>query len=366
MPAPRSAAPALHAALAAGVLAWVVGCAEHEPNYLFRGEWVDIDGQGRSADQTCGGTFAYVDAYAGALAQEFGVAGHLGDYRWYSQQRYDADDPCEGSGACAFDDRTLYTPRLPDNHELVHLATFAAVSEGCPKPLAEGLAEYHGSTGRDVSSNSFERLVAAFEAPSADVPSGTYGVLGRFVNYLVQRFGVGAVLEVCRASGRSPSAAYLSDTMDAIFGETTAELLADFEPELGSSCDRSKDFQSRVYTCGVAEAAPDIGLVGEEGVELRYEIDCANERVIGPLHDRIWIVERLDLDQDADWQLWMESDDADISDVTLTISGCEPCSYTRVFGGEFIGPEPLDADRYWLEVNAPADFVGTVVVRINR
>jgi hypothetical protein len=366
MIAVRRARPARRVALAVGVLASVVGCTDYEPNYLFRGQWIDIDGQGRSADETCAGTFAYVDAYAGALAAEFGVEEHVGDYRWYSQQRFDADDPCEGSSGCTYNDSTSRTPHMPDNHELVHLATFATVPEGCPKPLAEGIAEYHGSTGLNVGSSGFERLVEALDDPTADIPEGTYAILGRFVAYLVERFGHDAVLEVCRASGRSPSAAQLSATMDAVVGQSTAELLADFEPELGPECNQSKDFQSRVYACGVAGAAPDIGLVDEEGVELRYEIECANERVIGPLGGRIWIVERLDLDQDDDWVLWMSSDDADISDVTLTIAACGPCSWARVFGGEFIGPETLDAGRYWLEVNAPADFVGTVDVRIHR
>jgi len=68
------------------------GCGDdYAPNYLYRGEWVDIDGRGRSVEQTCGGTFAFVDSYAGALAEEFGVEGHLG--------QAEADDSLNASGA---------------------------------------------------------------------------------------------------------------------------------------------------------------------------------------------------------------------------------------------------------------------------
>jgi hypothetical protein len=181
-------------------LALFSGCEvdPHEPDPLFAGAWIDIHGRDRAPEDTCGGTFAYVDAYAGALAEEFGVTEHMGSYRWYSPAQYTAERPCGDAYACTYD-RTLNSTLLPHEHELVHLANFAAGA--CPSALAEGLAEYYSPWGNDANSNDFDLLVARLERPSEDPPDIEYGILGRFAGYLVDRFGITNVLEVCRVTG---------------------------------------------------------------------------------------------------------------------------------------------------------------------
>jgi hypothetical protein len=197
------------------------------------GEWIDIDGRDRTAQDTCGGTFVYVDTYAGALAVEFGVTEHLGSYRWYSREQYAVDSPCGDFYACAFtEDLTLHTPLLPHEHEIVHLAGFAAGE--CPSVLAEGLAEFYSTVGHDAQSNDFESLVTHFEVPSEYLSAADqYGILGRFAAYLVARFGLEAVLDVCRTTGRTTDGPALSAAMESVLGVTTQELLADFESKLG-------------------------------------------------------------------------------------------------------------------------------------
>jgi len=362
---PRLTRAAVGLALGASAVLVAAGCADsHEPNYLYRGEWIDIDGQGRSAEQTCGGSFEFLDSYAGALAREFGVEGHLGDYRWYSQERFEAEMPCPyTSGGCSWDDIVASISSV-HAHELVHLAEYAKNASTCPDSLSEGLAEYYSIYPDDLKSDGFERVVAAFDDPTKNPPQASYGPLGRFAAFLVTRYGLDAVFDVCQASGRYPSAAELSAATDSVLGSTMDELLTEFEAELGPACNRGKDYESRVYACGVAEAAPDIGLIGEAGVELDYAIDCANERTIGPLGDRVFIIERFDLEFDGLWFIRIQSADADISDILVTISGCEPCGPGVPIQGEFVGPLSFDAGRHWLEVNAPADFIGTVTVRI--
>jgi hypothetical protein len=350
------------------VLVLICGCEDpYEPNYLFLGQWIDIDGRGRTAQETCGGTFEYVDAYAGALAVEFGLTESLGSYRWYSRERYEAELPCTplaDAYACAFDDETLHTPLIPHEHEMVHLAGFAAGA--CPHALAEGLAEFYSTLGHDADNSDFDLLAARMKVPSEHPPNAEYGILGRFAGYLVVRFGLQPVLDVCRVTGRYPTGAQLSAATKSVLGLSVEELLADFEPELGS-CNASKNYQSYVFACGTAAAAPDAGVVSESSsIERTFTLDCANDKTVGPLGDRIFLVERIDLETDATYLIGMDGDGVDIAEVELVLAKCEPCGKVRTFSGGFIGPEDFDAGRYSLELRAPAHFSGSVTVTMSK
>jgi hypothetical protein len=124
-----------------------------------------------------------------------------------------------------------------------------------------------------------------------------------------------------------------------------------------------------VFACGAAAAAPDLGLVsenGEHGIEATFALDCANEMTIGPLGGQIWIAARFDVDADGEYLAAMRGDGVEIPEVELRLAKCEPCESTWNFVGEFIGPELLDAGRYSLELRAPADFRGRVTVTIKH
>ncbi|WP_052554921.1 hypothetical protein [Enhygromyxa salina] len=348
-------------------------CAEepYQPNWLFLGEWIDIDGRDRTADETCGGTFAYVDAYAGALAVEFGVTEHLGPYRWYSPEQYAADLPCSDDFACFVpEDQCIHTPVLPHEHEMVHMTAFAAAS--CPSALGEGLAVFYGRTfGSDAKTSDFDLLMTRMGAPS-DHPrsSAEYGILGRFMAYLVEQFGVDAVLDVCRITGRYPDGPALSAALETVLGMTTHELLANFEPELGPSCNNFREYQSRVFACGAAQAAPDLGLVsvnGEHAIDVTFTLACANDIMAGPVDNQMWLIRRFDVDADDTYfaSMWGE-DGGDLPGVELTLAKCEPCGKVLTGPGPFVGPVELTAGRYSLQVRAPADFGGGVNVTIEH
>lgn len=353
------------------LLALVCACEQDpvDPNWLFHGEWIDVDGRDRTVEDTCAGTFEYLDRYAGALAVEFGVSEHLGSYRWYSSEQDEADDPCSAFNAyaCAWPDGGgVDTPLLPHEHEVVHLANFAAGA--CPNALAEGLAEYYSTLARSPKSVDFDLLVARLEEPSQPFvhpPGREYGILGRFAAFLVERFGLDAILEVCRITGRYPDSDELTSTMESVFDVSTDTLLSDFAAELGP-CNSAEFYQSRIFACGAGEAAPDAGLVAEE-FETTYVLDCANESTVGPVGDEIWIVERVDFEVDATYVIALLDEDGEIPEVELILAKCEPCGRVHSFAvGEFIYPEQVKAGRYSLELRAPADFIGTLTLTITR
>jgi hypothetical protein len=350
------------------LLALVCGCEQEsvEPNWLFRGDWINVDGRDRTIDETCAGTFDYLDSYAGALAIEFGIGEHLGTYRWYSPEQYDEDRPCGEAHpyACAFPDKGgIDTPLLPHEHELVHLADFAAA--GCPAALAEGLAEYYSTLGANAQSGDLDLLVARLGEPSEHPPDAEYGILGRFAAFLVHRFGLDAIIEVCRITGRYPNGDEFASAMMSVFDVSTDTLLSDFAADLGP-CNSAKIYQSRVFACGVGEAAPDAGLVTAD-FEATYVFDCASEITIGPIGDEIWIVERIDFDADGTYVLALHDEDGEIPEVELLVAKCEACGSVHSFpAGVYIGPEQFTAGRYSLELRAAAGFSGRLTLTITR
>jgi hypothetical protein len=353
------------------LLALVCGCEQdpYEPNWLFHGEWIDIDGRDRGADDACAGTFEYIDAYAGALAVEFGVTDHFGSYRWYSPEQFDAELPCGLNRpypySCASGDHTLHTAFIPLEHEIVHLANFEAGL--CPSVISEGLAEYYGTHPATPSASDIEALAGRLAEPANQISLGDYAIAGRFAAYLVEQYGLEAVLDVCRAAGRDPSAERLSAAMTNVLGLSTQAVLDDFTDEFNNgqpNCNSAVRYQSRVFACGAAAAARDAAT--SDGV-MTYDFGCASATTVGPFVDTIKIIERIDLAADAIYLVRLNADDElDISEVELTIAACGPCGAARTFVGDVIDVVQFEAGRYSLELSAPADFSGRVTVTIQQ
>jgi hypothetical protein len=351
---PRRAASVL-------ALALVLGC-EHEdghvPHWLFQGEWIDVDGQDREADETCAGTFLYLDGYAGVIATEFDVEAHLGTYHWYSQEAYASEDPCGGSAGCGWHDEA-YTPNVPHEHELIHMANFAALGDYCPGVLAEGLAEYFDTFGQDVIAEDFDRLDARFADPVKIFP-GEYAVAGRFAAFLVHEFGLAAVLEVCAATGRYPDADTLASAMTEILGASPEQLVATVAAE-PADCNRFDRYQSHAYACSDAAAAPSAGIVEAEGEFVAtYALGCVSASTLGPLSGDIWIVEQIE---------FAAADTYAISTsppVEIVLARCGYCGEVERFRSD-VGPTyDVEAGRYWLELRVPADFSETVELSITH
>lgn len=357
-------------AAAWAVLALGMGCEhepERQPNWLFKGEWLDVDGFDREASDTCAGTFEYLDRYAGALAIEFGVSRHLGTYQWFSNEAWTLESPCPDSAGCALPG-IAYSTYIPHEHELVHLANFH--SHDCPDLLAEGLAEYYDTLGSGGVGDDFTALGESLTKPASKPHN--YTVAGRFAAFLVERFGLPAVLEVCAATGEFPDATTFASAFEDVLGTSLAELLADLEDE-PPECHGFERYQSRVFACGVAEAAPDAGTVTSEQFDRTYEMGCESDAVNGPLGGMIRVIERIDIAEAGTYRFWLWGEDGSIGTqpppVDLIVAECGPCGEVAVFDepDDFLTQElELEAGRYWLELRAPADFSDTLELTILR
>jgi hypothetical protein len=347
------------------------GCVEPEPNWLYQGQWMDVEGLGRTADETCKGTFDYLDRYAEAISVEFGVDEHLGVYHWYSDARYEPEGPCRASKtfACAAVDG-VYSSVIAVDHEIAHMGHIALASD-CPSLFREGLAVYYSTSGSTPSSGAIELLAQRFQALDEGLPPAEYYIAGRFVGMLVRRFGLDAVLEVCEVNGVHRDPETFASAMISVLGASPEELVDDLANE--TECDRWDEYQSRVFACGEAGAARSAGVVDED-LLLRYRMGCDEETTVGatswPNHDSIRIVERIEFLRSGSYWVFMR----DVNDtlnftvppVELVLASCEPCGEVLHFkAGEVFSDFQLDAGTYWLEMRADEDFSGEFTLQFS-
>jgi hypothetical protein len=348
-------------------LALTSGCEpNHERNWLFDGAWIDIDGWGRETDEACAGTFEYFDAYCGMLAKEFGVDDPLGTFRWSSRARFQAGDlPCKPGWACVRSGEA-YSPDLPDEHEVVHLANHAVVR--CPSVLSEGLAVYYDTQRTGSASGDLDLLSARLTAPDVTLPAREYAIAGRFAAFLVHEFGLAAVLDVCSTTGRNPDAAALSSAMEEILGAPAAELVAQLAVE-PDECNEIRRYQARLYACDEDPLAPHAGIVEPNtDFERTYALGCEQEASIGSVDGTVRYIHQIEFAEADSYRIYVHYADASMlvaPPVVAVLGRCGYCGeveefHAGVFGYDF----ELDGGRYWLELRAPPDFVDPIELRI--
>jgi len=147
----------------------------------------------------------------------------------------------------------------------------------------EGLAVYystsHYSTGGETpSSGDIELFAKRFAAPDVELPAAEYSAAGRFMGFLVRRFGLETVFEVCSITGIQPDAETLASAMTSVLGASPEQLLAELVDE--TQCDSWSLYQSRVFACGEANAARSAGVVDDD-LLLRYRMGCDEETTVG-------------------------------------------------------------------------------------
>jgi hypothetical protein len=348
-----------------------------EPVPLYDGEWINVGGIGRERSDTCVGTFGYVDAYAGALAAEFGIDGPIGSYVWYTPEDFDALLPCSHPypGACAVDN-VVHSARLPHEHEMVHVAHHH--SGVGPNILTEGIAIYYSTTRVKGDVLDIDALATRLASPADDIPSGDFEMLGRFAGFLIERHGLDAVLEVCAVAGREATGARLAAVMESILGETPDELITALSQEPGY-CNDVDRYRSNVFACGLAAAAPSLGSFVDGHLEARLGFGCDQPDTVGPFeggafYGRMMRTLRLDLPID-DVYMFTVHDETDEDEqmpkgLRMQVSQCSPCGDSVVAESDVDWGFPLlvdrDAGRYSVEITMPDDYVGTVRLEIDQ
>jgi hypothetical protein len=202
-------------------------------------------------------------------------------------------------------------------------------------------------------------------------------MLGRFAAFLIERYGLDAVLEVCAVAGSEASGAQLSAAMYSILGATSEELITALSQE-PSHCNDFFDYRSKVFACGVAAAAPSLGTIVDGKLEARLEFGCDQPDTVGPFEEGTFygqIVRTFSLEIPTDGHYWFilhEEGQEWITvpeDITLAISQCGPCGDGFRVPADWVWTTPLlgdfEAGRYSVEIGLPEDYVGTVRLEIH-
>jgi hypothetical protein len=337
-----------------------------EPVPLYHGQWIDILGVDRTAEDTCEGTFEYVDAYARVLAAEFGIDGPIGSYVWYTREEYDSMLPCGSDSpfpiSCTIG-TVAYSAFMPLTHEMVHISNHQLTR--CPDALAEGLAVYYSTDQDEGRATDVEVLAEHLANPSDHMPWDDYEMLGRLSAFLVEEYGLPAVLEVCRMVGRETTGPQLAEAMQSVFGAGPDELLAALS-EQPVWCDDFDTYQSKVFACGVAPATQHFGLI-EDNLELTLEVGCDRPGTFPTaLGDEIQHV--LSFDAIANGAYLVDVTDAATSmrpeGAHWGVSRCGPCErwQTTEVGDDLPLATVLNAGRHILQITLPKDFSGTLRV----
>lgn len=350
----------------------IAACREpDEPVPLYDGEWIDIAGVGREPTDACEGTFNYVDAYAGVLAAEFGLDVPLGNYIWYTPEDYDDLLPCSEvypyPYSCAQDD-LIHSAFMPLEHEIVHVANFH--TGVCPNALGEGLAVYYSieEQGADLD---IEVLAGHLAAPSESMPQRDYEMLGRLASFLIERYGLAAIRDVCATAGPEATGPELAQVMESILGASPDDILSMLS-EQPTSCNDFRRYRSKVFACGVAAAAPNLGTVVDDHLEASLAFGCDQRDTVGTVDDdEIWRMWSVEIPVDEHWWFSLRDEALDQPPVatTLEVSRCGPCEDFHRFEPieyQFPALAVLEAGRHVLEVRVPAEFEGTLQLTIDN
>jgi hypothetical protein len=328
-------------------------------DFEWRGDWIDIFGFDTTEEQTCAGTFAYLDAFAGSTASEFGVTEHLGIYRWYSPSQFATDSPCTGAAAACSGSNGVFSRVMPFEHEVVHLANDRIVA--CPSVIAEGLAEYYGMTSKSPTQWDVGALIAKSGQGSIDF--GDYPLAGAFAAHLVESYGLSNVLGLCERSGVYPSMQAFAEATQAAFGASLEQVLLDFA---AFDCSFA-EYRSKHFECG---AEPD-AIVGAAPVEFEFEVDCASPTTVGPREQEIWTLGLVRIQEAGTYLAEIVSGSGPQEGLRIVLTECAACYespriHKLVDDGEnSAAPVQLRATDYVVEVFAPPAFADVVRLRLS-
>ncbi len=331
---------------------------ENEPDFEWQGDQIDIVGYGTEPADTCAGTFSYLDAFAGATATEFGVAGHMGVYRWYSPELFEVDHPCmTGATGCA-GSNGVFSRLMPSEHEVVHLVAHHLVA--CPSIISEGLAEYYGMTSKTPTSTDVTPLISQSE--QGTIESDGYPLAGAFVAYLVDTFGLNAVMNSCEITGPYPSVESFSTAAQQAFAVPFDQVLLDFAE---TNCTYA-EYRAKHFECG---GDPDL-VVDDAPSQINLEIDCNSVSTIGPRTDEIWTLSLVRVLQSGTYLAEVMVLTGDYNGVRVELNQCVGCSdspRTHQLVAEdasIVTPIQLDASDYFMQVYAPMDAKVEISLRL--
>ena len=334
---------------------------------VWSGEWIEFATHGHVLE--CGGSRAFLDRFAGAVAQEQGL--EFDDPpRIYLLTPDELRDRgfCPPGTTCAYG-RFLYTDAALDKHELVHALRGSAFGPYLPGPslFEEGLATlYGGQRGRvdEMDRDVYPGLTAAADGLRGQMTtSDWYPVGADFLGFLAQD------------SSYADVASFVDELCDAT---TVGDVTEHFEVHYGVPMDSAvTEFREDHPACTrtsrtrfLIECAEEPTPFDNGRMEPTFDLECDAETALGPLDGKMWISFTFEVDEATDlrFQAPNANENGDLvlacPDTDLEVIDCDRGCLA-------------DPDLYvpwWSGANGPASFVdetrafqaGRYLVRLSR
>lgn len=325
------------------------------PRQVFRGE--SLTYLADDPKRVCAGTPRYLERYTALLRRTLGLEGLRIRYYWLR----DIAGHCRnGAGGCSVGARA-YSLAAVHPHEIAH----AIVSHlGHPSDfLVEGLAEVLGG---DIHPRPHARgLPGDLPTHRSHLNGVDYGNAGRFVGYLIERYGVARVLRVYRSEwvshagdarewARKANASFVR----SIFGRSPPELVDDFHATAGCSAEAY-----RAWLVECEAATPWV----EGAWEMERTLECRDPATINEnVGTRYWSYGAFDVPADGRYTIELDGRPA----IAIVQSCAWQCpSDPLLVTTRRTRTARFRAGRYFVHVRAspaPADEPYRVVVRPDR
>ncbi|MFO7563574.1 MAG: hypothetical protein R6X02_13085 [Enhygromyxa sp.] len=271
--------------------------------FEWHGEHVSVYGYGYAQADLCGGSLAELDGHTALIEDALGLAAPPYTFRWISKEEWSARTPCRLGVFCTQGDAAM-ARTLPQMHEATHALLYQAGVE-CPALLDEGLAMiFDGPMPRaralDLAEYEVEDLLRHFPYRGA-----AYDRAVHFVGFLIERYGVRKIIDLCRALPRRPTLTQWTEATSAVFEESLDELLTHYTGY--PRCNRQQ-LRARLWGCAhedmifqgdlrIVGGCPDAQATNRGGgaVQILRRIAFPNEALVrvtvhaeGPSGNRPW------------------------------------------------------------------------------
>jgi hypothetical protein len=336
--------------------------------FVREGEHITVYGYDVDESDACAGSFEGLDDYTERVREFLGIRSDRRHYYMWMSPEFFAGFCPKFAGACARDN-TVFTPRLPDMHEVTHVLasdewgeTAYLLEEGLATYLEEPFVRERLIDGESVDAASIKALMTARSASKID-----YAVAGHFVSFLVETRGIEAFTELYQQVPDDPSLADWQRSVTEVYGVTLDGLLAEYEyyPLCSDQqyraklwgCDGEPDyvFSPRVGD-NLGPASRSVGLAAPaSGAVYEFEADCSDPRAMNWITDGILITRLVQFTEGTQIQAKVEIDGEPVSGPVFMAQECLPCleypliiaettdEWTFVYPGNYIIMLTLDA-----------------------
>jgi len=289
-------------------------------NFVWHGEHVSVYGFDREPEEAFAGSMQFTDDYAGVLADYLGYSLPAPiNYQWMSPEFFEGKCPGGASACTAWGRPRAQT--IPHMHEIAHAVSYAS-GRYCASVLEEGLAEYFSWPRFEFTGGKEPEFDAEIEdiLTGAPIRYSGYPRAGHFAAFLVETYGVDAVVELCQAVPIFNETADWERAFEAVFDTSLAALLNSYaEYPLCTP----QQYRARLMEC---RGEIDITVDPYDNTAFSVVMNGDQDDIIGPLDGKMIAIRRVWVEEFTYALVTLRTQAGSIPRNAMASQQCVPCS----------------------------------------